>query len=193
MRENVQRDYARSVRALRDTVFPVLIEHCPEFQGMQVEVLANHQDRLTHDLDTIAGIDAYLRSPLALRPIAARVQYVSPFRTFTIRVARSQPHVLTELQKRLSQLAEREAGTLSPYWTIHAYLFPNETHLACVGVAKTSELYFWIAQQYANRDLAHPKEPFKVRQSNEQEHFLIVPWDQYRASGHYFFEYPAHV
>src|SRR5258708_926710 len=122
MRDDVQRDFQRSARALHEVVLPALQKVCPDFQGMQFEVLFDHQDQLHHDLDTIAGIDAYLRSPLALRTIAARVQYGYPYRTFTIRAARPQQHAVTELQKRLSQLAGRDTGTLYPYWTVHAYL-----------------------------------------------------------------------
>lgn len=191
MRDEVQRDFERGARALRDIVFPALKTSCPDFQGMEVEVLLHHRDQLHHDLDTIAGIDAYLRSPLALRTIAARVQYGCPYRTFTIRIARPN-HAVTELQKRLSQLAGRDTGTLYPYWSVHAYLSADGTRLSCVAVAKTSELYFWIAQQCANRDPRHPREPFKSKVSRENEHFFIIPWDAYRDSGHYFFEYPGH-
>ena len=188
MRDEVQSDFERSARVLRNIVFPTLQATCPDFQGMEVEVLLHHRDRLHHDLDTIAGIDAYLRSPLVLRTIAARVQYGGDHRTFTIRVARPN-HAVTELQKRLSQLAGRDSGMLYPYWTLHAYLSPDGTMLARAGLAKTSELYFWIAQQFANRDPRNPREPFTSKVSRDNERFLIVPWDTYRTSGNYFFEY----
>jgi hypothetical protein len=190
MRHKVQRDFERSARALRDIVFPALLASCPDFHGMEIEVLSHHRDRLHHDLDTIAGIDAYLRSPLVLRTIAARVQYGGAHRTFTIRVARPN-HAVTELHKRLSQLAGRDTGMLYPYWTLHSYLSSDGSTLARAGLAKTSELYFWIAQQFVNRDPRDPREPFTSKVSREQERFLIVPWDDYRASGHYFFEYPT--
>ena len=191
MRDEIQHGFERSACALRDVVFPALQISCPDFQGMEVEVLLHHQDRLHHDLDTIAGIDAYLRSSQALCTIAARVQYGHPHRTFTIRVAR--PHqALTELQKRLSQLASRETGVLYPYWSVHAYLSLDGTRLLCAAVAKTSELYLWIAQQYAIWDQRDPRGPFKSKVSREKERFLIVPWDTYRASGHSLFEYTSH-
>lgn len=189
MRNEVRSDFERSARALRDIVFPTLQLCCPDFQGMEVEVLLHHRDRLHHDLDTIAGIDAYLRSPLVLRTIAARVQYGESYRTFTIRMARPN-HAVTELQKRLSQVAGRDSGMLYPYWTLHAYLSSNGTTLSHAGLAKTSELYFWIAQQFATRDLYGPGKPFLSKVSQQKECFLIVPWDDYRTSGHYFFEYP---
>lgn len=188
MRDEVQRDFERSARALRDVVFPALQTSCPAFQGMEVEVLLDHHNPLQHDLDTIAGIDAYLRSPLALRTIAARVQYGYPYRTFTIRVARPQ-QALTELQKRLSQLASRESGALYPYWSVHAYLSLDGTRLSCAAIAKTSELYLWMVQQFANRDPRDLRWPFETRISHGQERFIIIPWDAYRASGNYFFEY----
>lgn len=190
MRDDIQRDFDRSARALRDVVFPFLTTVCPAFQDMEVEVLLHHRDQLHHDLDTIAGIDAYLRSPLALRTIAARVQYGHPYRTFTIRAARPQK-ALTELQKRLSQLAGRDTGTLYPYWSIHAYLSLDGTKLSCVALAKTSELYFWIAQQCAQKDPSDLRGPFEMKMSREKERFLVVPWDLYRASGHAFFEYTS--
>ena len=198
MRDNVQRDFDRSAIALRDIVFPALKQSCPAFQGREAVVLLHHRDQLHHDLDTIAGIDAYLRSPLALSTVAARVQYGCGHRTFTIRTARPQ-HALTELQKRLSQLADHDKGTLYPYWSVHAYLSADGAKLVRVGLAKTSELYFWIAQQLTNwsvqylgqNTLRGLKAPFEIKESREKEHFLIVPWDTYRASGHYFFEYPS--
>ena len=188
MRDEVQSDFERSALALRDIVFPALQLSCPDFQGMEVEVLLHHRDPLHHDLDTIAGIDAYLRSPLVLRTIAARVQYGGSYRTFTIRVARPN-HAVTELQKRLSQLAGRDTGMLYPYWTLHAYLSADGTTLARAGLAKTSELFFWIAQQCANHDPRDPGGPFETRVSREKERFLVIPWDRSQASGHAFFEY----
>ncbi len=190
MREEVTRDFERRARALRDIVFPALKDSCPAFHGTEIEVLLHHRDRLHRDLDAIAGIDAYLRSPLALHTIAARVQYGGSHRTFTIRVARPN-HAVTELHKRLSQLAGRDSGMLSPYWTLHAYLSTDGTRLSHAGLARTSELYFWIAQQFATHDPREGKAPFPSKVSPEKERFLIVPWDTYRASGHYFFEYPV--
>lgn len=191
MKFEMRPGFARSARALRNVVFPPLQRCCPDFQGMEVEVLSHHRDRLHHDLDTIAGIDAYLRSPMVLRTIAARVQYGSSHRTFTIRVARPNGAV-TELQKRLSQIAGRDTGMLSPYWTLHAYLSPDGTVLARAGLAKTSELYFWIAEQLARREPHEARYPFATKYSGEKERFLIVPWDTYRNSGNYFFEYTDH-
>lgn len=198
MRDEVRRDFERSARVLREIVFPTLQTTCPDFQGMEVEVLSHHHDRVQYDLDTIAGIDAYLRSPLVLRTIAARVQYGGAYRTFTIRVARPN-HAVTELQKRLSQIAGHDHGILYPYWTLHAYLSPDGTTLARAGLAKTSELYFWIAQQcahqYTQRDPRNPrdqKEPIASKVSADNERFCIVPWDTYKHSGNYFFEYPDH-
>jgi hypothetical protein len=190
MRSEIRGDFERSARALRDVVFPALQASCPDFHSMEIEVLSHHRDRLHHDLDTIAGIDAYLRSPLVLRTIAARVQYGGSHRTFTIRVARPN-HAVTELQKRLNQLAGRDSGMLYPYWTLHAYLSADGTTLARAGLAKTSELYFWIAQQFATRDPHERRGPFASKVSREKERFLVVPWDTYRISGHYFFEYTS--
>ncbi|HZO74013.1 MAG TPA: hypothetical protein VFB60_17560 [Ktedonobacteraceae bacterium] len=191
MRDEVRSDFERSVRVLRDIVFPTLRLSCPDFQGMEIEVLLHHRDRLHYDLDTIAGIDAYLRTPLGLRTIAARVQYGGLHRTFTIRVARPKQAV-TELHKRLSQVASRDSGTLYPYWTLHAYVTADGSRLSHAGLAKTSELYVWLAQQFALLDPREPHEPLMSRFSREGERFLVVPWDIYRASGHYFFEYSSH-
>src|SRR5262245_40921990 len=46
MRDEVQSDFERSARVLRDIVFPTLQATCPDFQGMEVEVLLHHRDRL---------------------------------------------------------------------------------------------------------------------------------------------------
>ncbi len=188
MSNDVKRDFDRSVTALRTVVFPVLQQHCADFRDMEVMVLPRAGDPLYHDLDVIAGIDAYQRSQSALRTIAARVQYVAygrPYRTFTIRTSRPHQHAATELKKRLSQLAGRDAGFLYPYWTVHAYLSQEGTALYSVALVKTSELYFWIAQCSAQG------ESFAIRSSPDGEDFLVVPWDHYRSSGNFFFEYPC--
>ena len=47
------------------------------------------------------------------------------------------------------------------------------------------------AQQFAQKDPCDTREPFVAKYSRQKERFLIVPWETYRASGHYLFEYPA--
>ncbi len=80
---------------------------------------------------------------------------------------------------------------LYPYWSLQAYLSADGTRFSHLGLAKTSELYFWIAQQFAQKDPDDPRDPLKSNYSHQRERFLIVPWEMYQASGNYLFLYPA--
>jgi hypothetical protein len=186
MREEIRRDLTRSSAILRQVVFPALQRQCADFQGREIVVLplplANTV--LIHDLDVLAGIDAYQRSPDGLRAIAARVQYGRSYRTFTVRASRPAGEVVTELQKRVQHLSEHQDGYLAPFWMVHAYVDQENNILLSLAVVKTHEFYLWMAQQ------ALLGRTFPTKHSKDGEGFLVVPWDDYATSQNYFFTTP---
>lgn len=185
MRDEVRKDMSLSSHALATLVIPILRDHCPEFKRSDFRIIEGKEDSVGHDLDILAGIDAYQRWLSAMRGIASRVQFGRDFQTFTIRIARPSG-VTTEYEKRLKAIKHRDEGYLYPYWTVQAYIASSGERLLSVGLAKTAELYLYIeAQEEKGQRLP------RNRAGNGGEQFLYVPWSQYRQSSNFFFTWPA--
>jgi hypothetical protein len=174
MRSDVAQDYQKSLidaaRALK------ILEHrCPEWHDHQTYLIDGRGSRLARHLDNLAGLDAYECDSTSMRGVAMRVQYGFNYRTHTIRETRPKG-ADTELEKRQRALTE---GHLYPFWTVQAYFERPGGPLLSVGLAKSEELYAFVASYPIERKLA----------SNGGEGFLIVSWSQYRYAGYYLFEY----
>lgn len=187
MRKEVARDLEKSLNDLRRVVIPTLVKHCPEFGRTDFRVIEspdNSRDELHRDLDVLAGIDAYQRWLSAMRGIASRVQIGENYRTFTIRLSRPS-QAKTEYEKRLTAIKRRDEGFLYPYWTVQAYMTSVGGELQSVGLARTDQLYLYVEAREQN---GHQFPRKRAGQGGET--FLYVSWDEYKASGNYFYEYP---
>jgi hypothetical protein len=167
----------------------LLSMHCPDFGNGRFRPILPGDGEIGKALDTIGGIDGYQIWGLGMRGIAMRTQRDDhrsgyPYRTHTIREIRPSGEK-TEYEKRLWGAKQKKVGVLFPYWSAHAYLTSDGSHILCIGLAKTEELYPWI-KRCEQQGIS-----FQRRSANNgKEQFLYVPWDMYKQSGLYFFEYP---
>lgn len=115
MRDEVTRDSNQSAADFVRVVWPVLHAHCASFQESVLRMVEGHpQSHLAQELDVHAGIDAYQRTAVGLRGIAARVQWGVNHHSFTVRMSRPSG-ARTEYLKRLETITRREEGFLYPY------------------------------------------------------------------------------
>jgi hypothetical protein len=191
LRDDVRRDLSDSAYDFMRLVWP----H-PEMQRMlgggrlePVESTTSRR-RIDHDLDTLAGIDAWhmLDTRGAMRSIASRVQWClcnlcrpdkarsrkhENWRTFTIRKSRPKG-TPTEYEKRLYALDHRQQGWLLPALTIQAYVTKKRVgYLLGAAIVHTSALF-----EYA-RD--HPR-PLRYA-GNGGEGFMPYAWDELLKAG----------
>jgi hypothetical protein len=180
--DDVQHDLSQSSNDFLRLVWPILQRECEDFRKGEIRMVEGRQKgNIPFDLDVIAGIDAYLREPGALRGMALRTQRTQRdcnYCTFTVRETRPNGS-LTEYAKRREAIKRRNEGVLYPWWTIQAYLSKAGDQVLSIGVARTVELYEFIEQSRQPLD--------QKRASNGGETFFCVKWDDY---GRNLFTYP---
>lgn len=125
------KDSVIAINKIKDNYLPKLISgkiHSAENSDVEIVKL----------LDVVSGVDYIAENEHGLRGIATRVQWGTPYNTFTIRSERHTGNC-TELEKRLYQI---ENGYIYPSLTLQAY-FDNrkENNLLSIGVIKTKDLY----------------------------------------------------
>lgn len=92
-------------------------------------------------MDKLSGIDLIREDNHGLQGVAARVQFGSNFKTFTIRSKRKSG-VKTELEKRFEQIKH---GYFYPAFTLQAYFDCREKlNLQSIAIIKTVDLYSFI-------------------------------------------------
>jgi hypothetical protein len=179
----VRADRDASTADFVDLVWPALQTYCRDLQRGDLFIVEGGSDPLHFDLDVRAGIDGLQRGAYALRGLASRVQWGKDYQTFTVRLARPNGST-TEFEKRQEVLNHLDQGYLYPFWTIQAYVSRPGGRLYSVGVAKTVELYRYIAQR------AQEGPPLQQQHAGKGgETFLIIPWEEYLAAGYYLFRY----
>lgn len=179
MRAEVWRDRRRSSADFVRVVWPVLQQQCPAFRGSRLRLVESRcHELVARELDLYAGIDAYQLTPMGLRGMALRVQWGTNHQSFTVRTARPSG-TPTEYGKRLAALQHHQEGFLAPYWTIQAYVSQPGGTLLSVAVARTSDLYRYIAS------CEQDGRPCEERPAgNGGERFLVVAWQSYCQAGH---------
>ena len=139
MQADVARDLSRSAKAFIDIVFPAVAPALGN--GHLIPVESATDSRLAHQLDALAGIDAWhINTDEGIRGIASRVQ-VGPkdWRSFTIRYSR-RSGAETEYGKRLRAIHGQPAQWIFPYLTVQAYLADWTGPLLSAAVARTSDI-----------------------------------------------------
>ena len=109
-------------------------------------------------------MDAYMTDGINLRPIASRIQYSTPYRSFTIRLSRDSG-TTTEFEKIDRAI---RYGYARPYYHIQTYVV-NENKIF-MGIVRTEDLWF-----YAN----HYSPTIKRTgcQQHGQANFYVCYWD----------------
>ncbi len=128
-----------------------------------------HDSKLAKMFDMHSGIDAVHMVYGQLRTVALRVQWVTNYRTFTIRYKR-RSGAITEYDKRKFAI-HSDKGLLYPYLTIQAYLDKRDnatTVLSCC-IVKTIDLYRYIEENLSK---------LKTKPCPEGNQFLIVEFKE---------------
>jgi hypothetical protein len=166
-------------------ILSLLREHCDEFgKNCRFEVFPQLDGNLAYQyLDKIAGYDGFQIWKAVIRGFALRVQVEKNYRTFTIREDRPTG-AITEYEKRIMAVEHDKDGYMFPHWNIQSYIEDTGGNILSIGIARTRELYPWIKQTELNGHRFKRNHPHDA-----EEIFLVVPWDMYRMSGLFFYEY----
>lgn len=123
-----------AIESIRETVLPRLIS------GDLISI-ENTDNEVLLMMDMISGIDLIRHDDKGLQGIAARVQFGSNYKTFTIRSTRHTT-AATELEKRMKQI---KGGYFYPAFTMQAYFNSrDDLKLLSVAVIRTIDLYDFI-------------------------------------------------
>jgi len=97
-------------------------------------------DELSRHLDITAGIDALQVVDGMVRGLATRVQYGSPWASFTLRQKRTSG-ARTEIAKRLDAIRYRDDGYIIPAYHVQAYISSKtDGQLLHVCAARTVDI-----------------------------------------------------
>lgn len=181
--EEVARDNEKGIRDAH-RILSLLAEHCEEFgkKGKFKVFPRLDGNRAYSYLDQIAGYDGLQIWSSIMRGFALRVQVEKNYRTFSVREDRPT-RAVTEYEKRVTAIELEQDGYMFPHWTIQSYVDRPGGNILSIGLARTREFYPWIKQTELN---GHR---FWRGQSPTGEDFFAVPWDMYRMSGLFFYEY----
>lgn len=153
---------ARAIKSISDTVLPKLISG-------KLHSVENADNDLLLLMDQVSGIDLIRQDCNGLQGVAARVQFGSNFKTFTIRAERRNG-AETELAKRLRQI---EQGYFYPAFTMQAYFDSRKSlNLMSVAVVKTVDLYRFIQNK-----------PSKVYTNKSDNLFQYCYWRDLKSAG----------
>jgi hypothetical protein len=182
--EEVARDNEKGIHDAH-RILSLLSRHCKDFGSRSTFEVFPKLDgnRAYQYLDKIAGYDGLQIGRSAIRGFALRVQVEKNYRTFTVREDRPTG-AITEYEKRIMSVERGQDGYMFPHWTIQSYVDQTGGNILSIGVAKTREFYPWIKQTELNGHRFKRNHPHDA-----EEIFLVVPWDMYRMSGLFFYEY----
>lgn len=113
-------------------------------QGYTLHSIEDSDNIILQKMDKYSGIDWIAESNKRLVTVAARIQYDTTFRTFTIRTKR-RTGAKTEYEKRVEAIKN---GFLYPTYTCQAY-FDTSTGLLDGGaIMKTVDLFESLEKSY---------------------------------------------
>jgi len=193
--EGVYRNLSDAAYDFNRVVWPAISEGLGG--GYVIPVEMTSMKEWAKQLDLLAGIDLWqvVDNEMGLRGIASRVQWKdsdSYCSTFTIRETGPGGRASnTEWQKRQYALVCRDNGIISPYYTVHAYLWKpkREGSLIAVGVVETSRLIRYVMDSIANTGVRGPGKGANCdgvgRNCNPQDGriFLYSDWREMRRHG----------
>ena len=181
MRSDVVRDLSASALDFSRVVWPAL---APKLGGGEiVPIEAVSHDGFNKELDTLAGIDAWLvrRSKAAICGVASRVQWGRAWNTFTIRISRPSG-ASTEYEKRLRAIDSRDHGLLYPHYTIQGYVEDPKGvgDLLSACAVRTLDLFTLARRLYERGEFTNvknnPRCGWGLRTAYSKEVLLWVSW-----------------
>lgn len=148
MRHEVARDLSRSAAAFVDVVWPAVARFMGGGDLIPVEGVTT--DEMSKRLDMLAGIDGWhVVNEYGMRGVASRVQWDTPYASFTIRKRRTSGGT-TEWVKRRLALIEPERGWLAPQIIVQAYVDSQSMRLLYAAVCRAADLYKFAIDDYRN-------------------------------------------
>jgi hypothetical protein len=170
LKSDVARDLSDSAYDFQRVVWPVI---CPNIGGGElIPVESVTASGFRHQLDTLAGIDAWHIHPTyGLRGISSRIQWCDKgWSTFTIRKDRDSG-VVTEYEKRKQAIERSPEGWLYPIITVQAYIAKPARYgeLISVAVAYTKDIINSVNEK-------------QVRRTNNAT-FYYVNWSDLKSAG----------
>lgn len=170
MRADVAKDLTDSAGDFTRLVWPQIKVWCRG--GELISVESTDAKGLSQAFDTMAGVDAWqvCYETQSIRGVASRIQYGSPWASFTIRETRASGTV-TELKKRMAAMSDLKAGWLVPALTVQAYISNRVLgDLLHVAMVRTFDLYDYIASGTEGRD-------FERRVNPQDKNSFLVVWE----------------
>ena len=153
---------SKAIDSITSTVLPRLISG-------KLRSIENTKNEILLLMDQVSGIDLIRQNEKGLQGVAARVQFGSNFKTFTIRSKRHSG-AKTELEKRIEQI---EQGYFYPAFTMQAYFDSRDSlKLLSIAVVKTIDLYNFITDC-----------PAKVHTNKSDNIFKYCYWSDLKKAG----------
>jgi hypothetical protein len=168
----------RSASAFQSAVWPVISQH-PLVGGGEIKPVESVAvTSFKDELDMYAGIDAWqiFRDRCAIRGIASRVQWDSPYRTFTIRYSKTSGQK-TEYAKRLDAIKNETEGLIYPHLTIQAYFDSKSQKLIAAAAIPTKALILkaeFLLSKNAIKDSGDAR--FGLRRLDDGTEFIYLSW-----------------
>ena len=168
MNNDVAKDLDGSAYAFINTVWPKIKDQIAGGDGELVQIEKRPED-VCKKLDMTTGIDYLLFSSDGCRGIAARVQNIKPYASFTVRVERVNTGAETELSKRIKTLTDPK-GYISPSIIVQAYVSkPKYGDLLAAYAVRNYDLY-----QYANNE--YENKAFELKTNGNDGNIFAVFW-----------------
>jgi len=167
LREEVKKDYIKSVEDFKNVVFPEIKEFFGEDSRLDI-----NEDLNT---DIFSGIDARVYIPgKGYKTIAFRVQWVYKFyNTFTIRSKRPFG-VESEDFKRIKAIKE---GYEYPQFTIQGYLYKENNKFLNAAICKTEDLY-----EYREKYFDELEKKYVSKRGHA--YFYVAKWNSMKKRGY---------
>lgn len=169
IRRKALEDSIKAFASISGTTLPKILSG----NFLSCENNVDDHNSIEFKLDSISGIDYLVENDIGLRGLAVRIQFGTPYCTFTIRSKRNTG-TRTEEAKRLDQI---EGGYIYPYWTLQCYFTKSENpQLISMAVVRTTDLYEYlengenIGDAKSNNDFKYihfqdlPKEKIRIWQ-----------------------------
>jgi hypothetical protein len=197
--EDVARDMSWSAQAFVKYVWPEVASWCGGGELKPVESVSARG--FVRDLDVLAGIDAWqlLRDRGYMRGVASRMQVKEKsYETFTIRTRRYGDTV-TEFEKRVTAIRDREAGALYPALTVQGYVADRrDGPLVGAGMVRTGDLLTafeglrsggkvrpkYVHDRGCDKQGAYPRPPLGAGCVQGCAEFCPIKWTDLQAAGY---------
>lgn len=146
------------------------------FPGAYVVTTEGERGDAAEVVDQVGGIDLWLvRDGTRLQGIASRLQYREVWESFTIR-ARTAAGNISELDKKMAALRDRDEHFVVPNYTVQAYVERRRTgDLLLAIMIKTEDLFSFIE---ARPDLVQRR-----KNPADGSEFVVVWADDLRRAG----------